>query len=162
MNLIESAHALPARRGEPAHMTSATPQEQLDQFPEDWTVIDELAEFAFALEGVIEQRTQIAPNGSRALNLSTSMPGVRTAFLVNQEFAHIHNPPTGSMHMTLPEPYRSLAIAKGWALRHPFALRNPGAADAVFVFAPRDRGELKWAKLLLQISYTYAIGKLSC
>ncbi|HMW18717.1 MAG TPA: DUF5519 family protein [Accumulibacter sp.] len=161
MNFMAVIQTLPARPGHPARMTPATPQEQVDQFPEDWRVIDELAEFAFSLDGVVEQETQIAPDGSRSLTLPEQTTAPRTAFLVGREFAHIHNPPTGSLHLTLPEPYRTMAIGKGWVLRHPFALRNPAAADAVFVFAPRDREELAWTKLLLQISHAYAHGTLA-
>ncbi|WP_300454914.1 luciferase family protein [Accumulibacter sp.] len=141
-------------------MSPATPQEQLDQFPDDWSVIEELIAFAFSLEGVIEQETRIAPAGARALTLPMPSPADRRAFLVDREFAHVHNPPIGSMHMTLPEPFRTAAIDKAWALRHPFAIVNPQALDAVFVFAPRDRAELAWAKLLLGISHANARGML--
>jgi hypothetical protein len=144
---------LAARQGPPPRMTPANPQEQLEQFPPDWRIVQRLADFAFALPHVVERPTQIAPIGSRAMWLTTDIPGNPEAFLVGREFAHIHNPPIGSMHVTLPEPYRSRAIAKGWAIRHPFAVRGLGPADAVFVFAPRDETELAWASLLLEISH---------
>jgi hypothetical protein len=64
------------------------------------------------------------------------------------------------MHATLPEPYRSLALKKGWVLRHPFAVRGIGPSAAVFIFAPRNQQELRWARLLLEISHAYASGKL--
>lgn len=161
MDFMDPIRALPARRGDQARMTPATPQEQVDQFPQDWSVIDDLSAFAFALDGVVERETRIAPDGSRALTLPAPTPAPRAAFLVDREFAHIHNPPIGSMHMTLPQPYRTVAVEKGWVLRHPLALRNPWAADAVFVFAPRNREELAWAKLLLQLSHAYARGTLA-
>jgi hypothetical protein len=143
-------------------MTPANPQEQLEQFPEDWQVIVELAAHAFALADVVERPTQIAPDGSRALNLTESVPANSEAFLVGREFAGIHNPPIGSMHATLPEPYRSLALKKGWVLRHPFAaVRGIGPRAAVFIFAPRNQQELQWAKLLLEISHASANGTIA-
>lgn len=149
---------LPARKGPPPRMTATNPQEQLEQFPGDWRLVEALGDFAFALPGVEERPTQVAPDGSRALTLRPGLPANRAAFLVAREFAHVHNPPVGSMHMTLPSPYRELALEKGWILRHPFAIRHLGPPDAVFVFAPRDEEELQWAKLLVEVSHAWAFG----
>ena len=33
------------------------------------------------------------------------------------------------MHLMLPQPYRDLALQKGWILRHPFAMRGIGPPD---------------------------------
>lgn len=142
-------------------MTPANPQEQLGQFPSDWRIIDQLTDYAFALPGVIEQPTRVAPDGSRALTLEPSIAMNRQTFMVDSEFAHIHNPPTGSMHLMLPAPVRTLAIEKRWGLRHPFAVRGIGPAAAFFVYAPRDVSELEWAKALLRVSHAWASGMLS-
>ncbi len=158
---LAKMRVLPEREGAVPRMTLANPQEQLEQFPEDWQVIVDLAAHAFALADVMERPTQIAPDGSRALNLAESVPANSEAFLVGREFAHIHNPPIGSMHATLPEPYRSLALKKGWVLRHPFAVRGIGPRAAVFIFAPRNQQELQWAKLLLEISHAWANGTIT-
>lgn len=158
---LAKMRVLPEREGAVPRMTLANPQEQLEQFPEDWQVIVDLAAHAFALADIMERPTQIAPDGSRALNLAESVPANSEAFLVGREFAHIHNPPIGSMHATLPEPYRSLALKKGWVLRHPFAVRGIGPRAAVFIFAPRNQQELQWAKLLLEISHAWANGTIT-
>ena len=157
---LATMQTLPEREGPAPRMTPANPQEQLEQFPADWPLIIELATHAFALPNVVEKPTQIAPDGSRALTLAESVPAHSAAFLVGREFAHIHNPPIGSMHATLPEPYRSLALQKGWVLRHPFALRGIGPSAAVFIFAPRNQQELQWAKWLLELSHAWASGHL--
>lgn len=153
--------ALPDREGPALRMTPATPQEQLEHFPEDWQLIVELGARAFELPHVVERPTRIAPEGSRALALIDSVQANANAFLIDREFAHIHNPPIGSMHATLPEPYRSLALKKGWVLRHPFAVRGIGPSAAVFIFAPRNRQELQWATLLLELSHAWATGQLT-
>lgn len=155
-DFLDQMSALPARKGPLPRMTPANPQEQLEQFPPDWTLIEELARHGFAMAGVIEQPTRIAPPGSRAMTLAPELPANPRALLIGREYAHIHNPPIGSMHLTLPEPHRAAAIAKQWVLRHPFAVRGLGPEDAVFVFAPRDEDELGWAKLLLTIAHAHA------
>lgn len=158
---ITRFEALPARGGPPPRMTPANPQEQLEQFPSDWTLIESLIAHAFALDKVVERPTRIAPPGSRALTLDHDhAAGDVAAFMVDLEFAHIHNPPVGSLHLTLPESLRDLATAKGWALRHPFALRGIVSPDIVFVFAPRDAQELRVAQNLLEASHAYARGAL--
>ena len=162
MNSIDLLHALEARlprEGPAPRMTPANPQEQLDQFPNDWSLIERLASFAFALDRVIEQPTRIAPPGSRALTLDAADANPDTrAFLIDHEFAHIHNPPIGSLHLTLPRALRELAVRKGWALRHPLATRGMVSEDIVFVFAPRDVTELETVQSLLHASHRYACG----
>ncbi len=100
---------------------------------------------------------RISPPGSRALTLdrqnATRDPH---AFMVDLEFAHIHNPPVGSMHLTLPANIRDAAIEKGWALRHPLAIRNVVSPNVTFVFAPCNEEELTWAKLFLEASHKHA------
>ncbi len=155
--LIEEISKLPSREGPPPKMTLSNPQEQLEQFPTDWVVIEKLAAHAFLLPNVVERPTRIAPPGSRALTFDQqSASANRDAFMVDLEFAHIHNPPIGSMHLTLPTEIRDLAIEKGWALRHPLAVRHVVSPDVTFVFAPRNDEELEWAKLLLEASHKYA------
>ena len=154
---IALINELAPRIGPPPLMTPTNPQEQLEQFPTDWTIIENLAAFASSLANVVERPTLIAPPGSRALTFDVNNASEnRKAFMVDLEFAHIHNPPIGSMHLTLPEPIRRLAIKKKWALRHPLAVREMVSPDVTFVFAPRDLDELKWAKLLLEVAHAYA------
>jgi hypothetical protein len=156
--LIDHLGALPPRDGPFPRMTPANPQEQLDQFPPDWRLIERLAEHAFSLPKVVERPTQVAPDGSRALTLDDSAPMEQHSAMVGREFAHIHNPPVGSMHLMLPQAARELALGKRWVLRHPFAVRGWGPEGTVFVFAPRDQHELEWAKALLSVSHAWASG----
>ena len=149
---------LPARQGAAPRMMPFIPQEQLEQFPSDWQIIEQLAAFAFALPYVVEKPTGIAPDGSRALTLAPEYIGSHSsALMVGGEFAHIHNPPIGSMHLTLPKDVWSLALDKGWILRHPFSVMGRASPDVVFVYAPRNSEELEWVKALLLASYQYAL-----
>jgi hypothetical protein len=160
--ILNQIQNLPSRQGPAPRMTPANPQEQLEQFPGDWGWVQQLGNYAFELDRVVERPTQIAPPGSRALTLDEhdATPD-RHAFMVDLEFAHIHNPPIGSMHLTLPKALRDAAIERGWALRHPLAVKGIVSPDVVFVFAPRSAEELAAAKLLLQASHAYARGRLT-
>ena len=160
-DFLQVIHNLPERAGQPPRMTPANPQEQLEQFPSDWSVIEQLGAIAFRLADVKEAPTQIAPPGSRALTLGAAhATPEREAFMVDLEFAHIHNPPIGSMHLTLPPVLREAAASKGWVLRHPMAVRGMVSPDVVFAFAPRDAGELAASQLLLSAAHAYATGTL--
>lgn len=64
------------------------------------------------------------------------------------------------MHLTLPQALRDAAAERGWALRHPLAVRGVVSPDVVFVFAPRNPIELEAAKTLLELSHAYATGRL--
>jgi len=72
------------------------------------------------------------------------------------EFAHVHPAPDFSLHLTLPEPRRTLAIAAGWAEPHPLAGYSGISELIVLLFAPRDTEELDIAKWLLEASWNYA------
>jgi hypothetical protein len=158
---LQALENMPPRVGQAPRMTLANPQEQLDQYPPNWVLIEKLAMFAFSLANVKEAPTQIAPPGSRAMTLAAAdATPDREAFMVDFEFAHIHNPPIGSMHLTLPPALRDTAADKGWVLRHPLAVRAVVSPDVVFAFAPRDDDELAVAKLLLQAAHAYATGAL--
>lgn len=145
------------RQGPAPKMTPANPQEQLEQFPTDWQLIEELTLFAFSLPHVVEAHTQIAPPGSRALTLSPADASKnRNAFMVDYEFAHIHNPPIGSLHLTLPDALIDLVLRKNWGLRHPLAVQGRVSPNIMFIFAPRTHYELETVKEILLQSYTFS------
>ena len=161
-SFIDRISKLPERIGEMPRMTVGNPQEQLEQFPQSWSLVEELHAFAFSLDQVVEAPTRIAPPGSRALTLGQhDAVRNRDAFLIDNEFAHIHNPPIGSMHLTLPRPLRELAMARRWVLPHPLAGKHGFTPDNVFAFAPRNESEVEVAKLLLSASHAYALGRMS-
>ena len=76
------------------------------------------------------------------------------------EFAHLHPAHDGSLHVALPLPLASDAIAKGWAVAHPLAgIRvTPGM---VLVFGPRDDAELDIVTSVVATSHGWASGTLN-
>ena len=78
--------------------------------------------------------------------------------MVGNEFAHVHPPYDGSMHMMLPPEQVRELIAKGWGEAHPLALRGMIPETAVMVFGPRDAAEVEIALHLIGVSHEFAMG----
>ncbi|MES2911217.1 MAG: luciferase family protein [Pseudomonadota bacterium] len=149
---------LPLRAGPRPQVSRHAPQEQLDQLPPQrlkLALLDRLR----GLEGVTFAPSQRAPHGTIGLHLEGEDPtGRERAFLIDQEFAHVHPGEDSSMHMILPEPLRSEAIAAGWAQPHPFAGVPTVSADTVMVYAPRNEDELQTVACLTLAAWKNAQG----
>lgn len=102
----------------------------------------------------------VSVSGARALCLDrASAGGPRHAFLIGFEFAHIHPPPDGSMHLALPPQVAREVVEKGWGEPHPatrLALSPPGI---IMLYAPRDERELQIVTAIVAESYRYARGE---
>ena len=111
----------------------------------------------FALPGVEERDSGISVAGARALWLAdaTADPG-SGAFLVGNEFAHLHPAPDLSLHLTLRTPDAEQAIARGWAAWHPYVALGRLPRTVVMVFAPRDRAEARVVERLVGASWEFA------
>jgi hypothetical protein len=111
------------------------------------------------LEGV-----QVGPSGvslpeSRALHLDQELAlGPAEAFLVGSEFAHLHGPTDGSLHLTLPLDLAQEAIERGWAELHPIAAAGRAPQTLIMLYGPRDETELETVWGLVQRSYEFARG----
>jgi hypothetical protein len=82
----------------------------------------------------------------------------RDAFMVGREFAHLHPPQDGSLHLVLPPTEVDDVIANGWAERHPLAGRFGLPENVVMVCGPRDEDELHVVQELVSASHTFAGG----
>jgi hypothetical protein len=74
------------------------------------------------------------------------------------EFAHVHPPDDGSMHMMLPAGDVPDLNHKGWGEIHPLVPAGRMPPSLVLVFGPRDDDELAVILGLIDASYTYARG----
>ncbi len=74
------------------------------------------------------------------------------------EFAHVHPPYDGSMHMMLPEDLVAEVVEQGWGEAHPLVPRGEAPPTLLMVFGPRDEGELKVVLKLIDASYKFARG----
>ena len=97
--------------------------------------------------------------GAQALWLSEEIAGGRPeAFLIGREFAHVHPPYDGGMHMMLPPEAVEELLAKGWGEPHPMARRGLIPPSAVMVYAPRDAAEVDTVLEVIRASYRFACG----
>jgi len=101
----------------------------------------------------------ISVPGARAFFLDEELAaGPPEAFLVDREFAHLHPPYDGSLHLTLPEATARRVVAKGWGELHPVARRGWLPPTAIMVYGPRDEAELEVIWAILRASYAFARG----
>ena len=152
------AAALRRRRGPRPRTTPTNPHVQLEQnAPAEMQ--EALFERARALPGVRTSRSGISLPDARAFVMgAASAGGPREAFMIGREFAHLHGPEDGSLHMTLPRKLAEEAIEKGWAERHQVAGQYGLPPDTVMVYGPRDEGELEVVLRLVEASHAFARG----
>ncbi|MBX7481709.1 luciferase family protein [Qipengyuania qiaonensis] len=149
---------LEKRAGPRPRTTQTNPHSQIDQLPRPLLSHD-LIERLAALPGISLGPSGRAPYGTIGLYLSEDdARGPERAFLLPREFAHLHPEPDGSLHLPLPEPVRSRAIAAGWAEPHPLAGQPSVSPDIVMVYAPRDAEEIEIVATLVASAWAYARG----
>ena len=108
---------LPPRAGERPRTTSTNPHQQQNQNPT--LDVDELVlGRAFDLPHVERRPSAVSVPGAQALRLSEQIAAGRPeAFLIGREFAHVHPPYDGSMHMMLPPDAVAVLLRKGGGRR---------------------------------------------
>jgi hypothetical protein len=149
---------LTRRRPGPRPRTTPTnPHTQLTQnAPSD--LQERLFASAGSLDGVVVGPSAVSVPGARAFHLPASAQSARQAFMVGREFAHLHPPSDGSLHMALPPDVVDAVIENGWAERHPLAGRHGLPANIVMVYGPRDDEELAVVEDLVRASHRFASG----
>ena len=145
------------RAGPPPDVTHEIPQQQTSQnAPRE--LQDAIYQLGMQLKGVRTGPSAISVPGARAFTVN---PGADewSAFIVREtgEFAHLHPPYDGSMHLALPPQLHADVIKKGWGIPHPLAgLRL--SSGMCMVFGPRDEDELVIVSEFLRASHAYATG----
>jgi hypothetical protein len=109
------------------------------------------------LAGVRLGPSRRAPAGTVGFHLPGVDPrGREDHFMLDQEFAHVHPEPDGSLHVLLPEPTRSEAVAAGWAEAHPMTGMPTVPGGIVLLYAPRNVAELEIVMSLVEASWNNA------
>lgn len=157
VRLVGASYLLLRRPGPRPRASAGLPFRQLDQFP-PIGMTQRLVEMCLDLPGVRSRQSRVAPPQSRALCLiEPPAAGPPEAFIDGREFCHLHAPPEGSIHLTLPPADAEAIIALGWAERHP--IHSAGLhANLVMVYAPRDAAELENVFRLVEHSRRFAGG----
>jgi hypothetical protein len=145
------------RVGSRPRTTPTNPHTQLTQNAPN-ELQERVLAFASALPGVVVGPSGVSVPGARAFHFPSSSSTAPEAFMVGREFAHLHPPSDGSLHLVLPPDLVDDVIENGWAERHPLAGRHGLPANIVMVYGPRDDDELTVVEDLLQASHTLAAG----
>ena len=153
-SILEALLSLPVRSGPPPETGPAIPHQQLTQ-----NAPVELQEALFvraqSLAGVTVLPSRVSVPGARAFVLDGDLAGgPPEAFMVEREFAHLHPPYDGSLHLTLPHEGVDEVVAKGWGELHPAAR----VGTVTMVFGPRDVEELETVWVILRASHAFARG----
>ncbi len=150
---------LPQRTGPKPRTTDGAPHEQIDQNPPPKTYAL-LKDKAFDFPLVDRRPSIISVPGTEALWL-TEVPehSCVEAFMRGNEFAHVHPPYDGSMHMMLPVAQVKEMIIKGWGEAHPLVSLGRMPETTVMVFGPRDVVEVEIVLGLLLPWLRSAAGK---
>ncbi len=150
--------SLPYRQGTKPKTNYGLPHQQLDQIPPPG-IYAKLKERAYDFPFVERRPSVISVPGAEALwLLEEGGHGCAEAFMKGNEFAHVHPPHDGSMHMMLPEDEVPGLLEKGWAEHHPLVPQGRAPPTLVMVFGPRDAGEIEVILKLIDTSYKFARG----
>ena len=148
----------PRRPGPPPRTTKTNPQQQLDQFP-DLASHQAMHDIVAAWPNVIKRPSLRASHGTLGMFLSDEeAQGPAEAFLHGTEFAHLHAPPDGALHMVLPPEIHRRVIETGWGIPHPMAGLPTVSPQTVMIFAPRDAAERAVVTRLIHVAELYARG----
>jgi catechol 2,3-dioxygenase-like lactoylglutathione lyase family enzyme len=151
---------LPLRAGSRPRTSTELPHCQLDQQPEDSRHVDAILAEASRWPSVLAGPSAISVEGARALMLDAgTAAGPKEAFMVGQEFCHVHAQGDFSLHAALPLPLAAAAEHSGWAEPHFLAHTGQAPATIVMLYAPRDRAEQDVVLGLVRASYEYALNQ---
>lgn len=151
---------IPPRQGPRPVTTPCAPHMQISQNP-DAASYRTFRDRAFDFPFVTRRPSMISVPGAEALCLEHGYGcGCRAAFMIGREFAHVHPPRDGSLHMMLPLDAVPQIIDLGWAEPHPMAAAGMIPSTAVMVYAPRNAAEIETVLDLLRMSHDFACGRL--
>lgn len=152
---------LPRRAGDPPRTHHDMPHQQ-----ESENAPPELQEALFeriaALPGVEVGASHVSVPGARAFHLDAGhATGSREAFMVGNEFGHLHPAYDGSLHLVLPEAAAREVIDRGWGEFHPMVERGMMPPTTIMVYGPRNEAELDSVMHIARAAYDNATGALS-
>jgi hypothetical protein len=151
---------LPLRSGSRPHTSTEFPHCQLDQQPVDSRHIDAILAEALSWPSVLAGPSAISVEDARALMLDASAAaGPKDAFMVGQEFCHVHAQGDFSLHAALPLPLAAAAERAGWAERHFLVHTGQAPPTIVMLYAPRDHAEQHVVLGLVRASYEFALNE---
>ena len=134
---------LPERPGPRPTTSAGIPHRQLDQTPTP-ALFERLRAGFLSISDAREGPSLISVPGARGLFLNDySQCNTRYGFIRGREFAHLHPPDDGSLHMALAPDDCAQVLVRGWGELHPWAVTGRILPTIVLVYGPRDDQEVK-------------------
>ncbi|TMR25352.1 phospholipase [Nonomuraea turkmeniaca] len=160
---------LPERVGPRPATYPEIPHQQLDQIaPAE--LQEELWQRMIGLDHIRTGASVVSLADTRALHMNPAhaagpamAPAKGPATMVareSTEFAHLHGPLDGSLHLLLPERDAAEVVEKGWGEPHPVVRDGRHAPTLVMVYGPRDEDELETVWELVRRSHAFASGQV--
>jgi hypothetical protein len=150
---------LPKREGERPITSYKMPHQQLSQNP-SLEIYKMLSSLIFSLPFIIESESLVSVPGARAAWIRDEVSSAkREVMWGGLEFAHIHPPYDGSLHLVLPKEWEDEIISKGWGEAHPVYERKLIDLPFYMIYAPRSVDEVYIVFNIFLISYSYVLGE---
>jgi hypothetical protein len=150
---------LPQRRGDRPRTTPDDPHRQLTQNA-PIELQEELLARVKALPDTFLAPSMISLPGAQGFILDRNSPTAPyDVFMVAREFAHLHQPSDGSLHMVMPPRLVRQVLSRGWGEPHPVAEMGFIPPTTMMVYGPRDPEELEVVWSLVRASHAYARGE---
>jgi phospholipase/carboxylesterase len=143
------------RAGVRPRTTPTNPHTQLDQNAPR-PLQERIFSAARGLPGVVVGPSHVSVPGARAFHLPACAHPTDAGFMIEHEFAHLHPPSDGSLHMSLPPGIVQSVVDNGWAEYHPLAGKHGLPSNIVMVYGPRDEVELEVVLALVRASHSGA------
>jgi phospholipase/carboxylesterase len=144
---------LDQRNGLKPHTIGSKAHDQMNQHPFDEKYALELHDFILSFENVVKSKSDLGVGSENAFFISSSgATGESEYFLHDNEFAHIHDGESQSLHLVLPPEVAVIAGKNGWIEKYPASKKS----NIYLLFGARNEYESTVSKKLIYISYLFA------
>lgn len=135
------------------------PNRQVSQFPDGNEWEEDLFSYVKTFAGIEVGHSHISGDGGyRAFFLPeyAQLQGPSEQFVIDNEFGHIHEHESRSLHAVLPPEIGEMVYQKKWGEQHPLAKMRIAGSTNYLIYGARNKEENDQLKVLLRISYLHA------
>ena len=152
-------NAFPTREDDRPETFGPAPNRQISQFPESGKWEEELFAYVQTFAKIEVGHSHISGDGGyRAFFLPAydNLHGPSEQFIIDNEFGHIHDHESHSMHIVLPPEIGKIVFEKKWGEQHPLAKLKYAGSSNYLIYGARNAAENEQLKALMRISYLHA------
>jgi len=157
--LSAAVNAFSARKDDRPETFGPAPNRQVSQFPESDEWEEELFTYVKTFAKIEVGPSHISGDGGyRAFFLPAyqNLSGPSEQFIIDNEFGHIHDHESHSMHIVLPPEIGKIVNEKKWGEQHPLAKLRYAGSTNYLIYGARNTTENEQLKVLMRISYLHA------